>query len=175
MEKSKRRKSGVAGRPKIKIEKTLSDRVLELISLVGLIVMIVIPIVRYNKLPDHIPIHFGADGNANRIAAKISIWILPAIGLFMYILLTALTRSPEMYNYPVEITRTNAHRQYRLSQRMLRIIAVIVVLFLAVLTFQITQISMSGVTHLSAGYALFLVGSIVLTVVVYAFISMRLK
>lgn len=39
----------------------------------------------YNDLPDLMPLHFDAQGNPDRIGARSEIWILPAIGLIVYL------------------------------------------------------------------------------------------
>jgi uncharacterized membrane protein len=82
-------------------------------------------------LPERIPTHFNGAGVPDGFGAKSSVWTLPAIGVFMYILMTAVSAFPQIFNYPVKITEQNAPVQYRLATRFIRILkTLILVLFL---------------------------------------------
>jgi len=117
-------------RPRIKLKLSSHDYVIEFIGLSFLIILIAIPIFYYNQLPESIPIHFNAEGNPDGFGAKRTLFILPATGIMMYIILTVLTAFPHIYNFPVAITPENAEVQYRLATRLLRILkTVILILF----------------------------------------------
>jgi len=62
----------------------LSDKLLEIIGISGIIVLIVLPATFYNSLPDEIPTHFGIRGNPDDFGRKGAIWMLPVIGLVLY-------------------------------------------------------------------------------------------
>jgi len=115
-------------RPRIKLKLSSHDYVVEFLGISFLLILIAIPIFYYNQLPERVPIHFNAAGNPDGFSGKPSLFILPATGLFMYILLTALTAFPHIYNFPVTITPENAEVQYRLATRLLRVLKTVILM-----------------------------------------------
>lgn len=86
---------------------SLALKILEAISLALLLFSIVIIIYYWQKLPQTIPMHFGASGAPDGWGPRSAIWIAPAISVFMYTLLTAITvitprvgsyKSPQLIN-----------------------------------------------------------------------------
>ena len=65
--------------------------------------------------PDHIPSHFGPDGRADTWGGRSTLLIFPIMTLFLFGMMTLLTRSPATYNYPFAVTRDNARRQATLA------------------------------------------------------------
>lgn len=61
-----------------------------------------------DPLPNRIPTHFDISGQPNAWGPPQTLWILPVIGLGLYVLLTALAsiRFPR-YNLPVRVTQAN--------------------------------------------------------------------
>jgi uncharacterized membrane protein len=117
-------------RPRLKLKLSSHDYVIEFLGISFLMILIAIPIFYNDQLPEKVPIHFNAAGMPDGFGGKPSLFILPATGLFMYILLTVLTAFPHIYNFPVTITPENAEVQYRLATRLLRVLkAVILILF----------------------------------------------
>src|SRR5690349_21757430 len=58
----------------------------------------------WRELPERVPIHFGVDGNADAWGNRLSSLMLPLIAVVLYGFLTALSRFPHAFNYPVPIT-----------------------------------------------------------------------
>lgn len=126
-------------RPKIDIEKTITDKMLEWLVYVGVIALWLYPAIMYRSLPDIIPTHFNASGVADDFSSKSSLWWLPAIATVVIAMLMLLMRVPHVLNYPVKITEKNAERQYRLATGLLRYLGlafVIIFLFLEITTVQ---------------------------------------
>lgn len=106
-------------RPKIKVESTGVRRMLELVSVAGVIFIILLLIQNWGSLPDKIPSHFGPDGRADAYGGKSSlIWLL-AICLFVFLTITIVNRYPHLFNYFWKITPENAYRQYQLAGTLL--------------------------------------------------------
>lgn len=116
-------------RPKLQVTLTRFDKALELIGLSALIFMWGLAIYYFFTLPNTIPVHFNASGQPDSYGAKGTIFILPATGLFIFIIMTLLNKYPQAFNYPVKITAANALRQYANGTRTIRYIktAVLVV------------------------------------------------
>jgi uncharacterized membrane protein len=124
------KKDEIFPRPRIKLKLSSHDWVVEFLGLSFLIILIAIPLFYYNQLPERIPTHFNGAGEPDGYGGKSSLFLLPATGFFMYILLTVLEAFPHIYNFPVAITSENAEVQYRLATRLMRILkTVILILF----------------------------------------------
>lgn len=107
-------------RPRIKIEKTTVDIVIEIIGVLGLLLLIGMPFYFFDKLPAIIPSHFGSNGEADGFSTKGIIWTLPIIGLVMYVGMLWLNKYPHIFNYPQKLTQENAKRLYTIATRMIR-------------------------------------------------------
>ncbi len=76
-------------------------------------------IFKYASLPETIPAHYNAKGEVDGWGDKSSVLLLYGICLVMYIGLTVLERYPQLYNYPVQITKDNIKIQYRLARTLI--------------------------------------------------------
>lgn len=68
-------------RPRIKVPLQQLDIVLELATISLLLLTCIYTIVQYNNLPETIPTHFNAVGEADSFGHKTNIFIIPAIGI----------------------------------------------------------------------------------------------
>jgi len=100
-------------RPKIKLVLNLMDKITEVAAISVLVAFWMYTLVSYKTLPEIIPTHFVADGQADGFGLKWTILTLPLMGLLFYIGLTVLGRYPHKFNYPVTITLNNAEKLYR--------------------------------------------------------------
>ena len=114
-------------RPKIKIELTKSDKILEIIALLLLIVLWIYVIYNYNSLPEIINTHFNAQGKPDGSGEKQYIFGLPGVATFIYILVTISNRYPNILNYTVEITEENALEVYTKGTKIARILKIIII------------------------------------------------
>lgn len=131
-------------RPKIAIELTPPDRFLELMSWVLLSILWILTIVFYSRLPDIIPTHFDALGQADDFGSKQTILILPVIATVLFLGLTILNRYPHIFNFPVEINESNAFRQYTNATRMIRVLKMTTTLIFIVIVVVILQTAQTG-------------------------------
>ncbi|HEY1577977.1 MAG TPA: DUF1648 domain-containing protein [Terracidiphilus sp.] len=61
-----------------------------------------------DRLPDRIPTHFDISGQPNGWGSPQALWILPVVGLGLFLLMTALAAIRfTRYNLPVRVTRAN--------------------------------------------------------------------
>lgn len=123
-------------RPSLKIKKATIDYFLEFGALIVLISTWGFTIYHFNKLPDIIATHFDLNGKPNGFGSKNTIWLLPIIITLVFILISVLNRYPHKFNYLTKITEQNAHKQYRLASRSLRIILFNITLLFAFITFK---------------------------------------
>lgn len=106
-------------RPIILIPQSQLALVLNIITVVGVLVCLIIAIRGWFVLPDVIPVHFNFYGQPNGWGSKVIIWLFPALAIIMSVGLTFLSRYPHSFNYPVQITPENADRQYQIACSLL--------------------------------------------------------
>lgn len=128
-------------RPRIKPELNSIDKMLELAGLLMLMGFSIYLLANYSVLPETIPTHFNAAGEADGFGNKSSIFMLLAIATVFYIVLSVLNRYPHIYNYPIRITSENALRQYSHATRLIRWQKLGLILVFAAIGFQTIQIS----------------------------------
>ena len=91
----------------------------ELLAAIAILLAVLLIVQFWAVLPDRIPIHFGDRGLADAWGDKVTIWILPAVAAIIFAVLTAVSRYPHTFNYPVPITSENARQQYLLGRGLL--------------------------------------------------------
>ncbi|MEM1325183.1 MAG: DUF1648 domain-containing protein [Bacteroidota bacterium] len=131
-------------RPKLDLPLSETERMLDRTTLSALALLILIPAFAYGNLPDQIPIHFNAKGEADDWANKLYIWLFPLIGLVTAAGLHLITKFPHTYNYPQTITPENVERQYRNGRTMIRLVNLFDSLLFAGLTYFIVRLAKQG-------------------------------
>ena len=91
----------------------------ELAAAIAILLAVLIIVHFWAVLPDRIPIHFGFSGKPDAWGDKLMIWLLPTVATIMFVTLTAVSRYPHTFNYPVRITEENARHQYLLARSFL--------------------------------------------------------
>jgi uncharacterized membrane protein len=69
-------------------------------------------------LPDKIPTHYDAAGNPNGWDSSSSLLALPLVALVVYLIMTAVSRFPAAFSYPVRVTEDNRARLQSLTLQM---------------------------------------------------------
>jgi uncharacterized membrane protein len=77
-----------------------------------------------NHLPDKIPTHFDAAGRPNAWGSSASLFLLPAVGLLIYLAITVVSRFPAAFNFPVRVTAKNRLRLEALAMQMITLLKV---------------------------------------------------
>lgn len=129
-------------RPRLKIEPTSTDKTLETITWVLLVLFWAFTIYTYTAMPDTVPTHFNAAGEVDKTGSKSSVWILPVIATLTVLLLKLLSRYPHYFNYPITITEQNAAFQYTNALRLFRVLNLTIVIAffsIAAMTFAVSQ------------------------------------
>ena len=113
--------------PKVRLTLDRFDIIIEILGALGVLLLIALPILHYNDLPESIPRHYGVDGEPDGFGQKNVIWTLPLVGIALYIGLSILTRHPHLFNYPNDITEENKVRQYTIGAKMVRMLKTIII------------------------------------------------
>ena len=146
--------------PKIELEQTPADRILEGVAAAGLVVLLALPAAYLSDLRETIPTHFDAAGKADGFGPKRMIWLLPLIGLGLYVMLTFINLRPHNLNYPFKITPENAERQYKTATRLVRIMKTLVMVLFAYIGYAIINGALSGHASVGAGLLWITLGSV---------------
>lgn len=131
-------------RPTPELKPSLLDKILEVAGWACLILLWVITILSYARLPEIIPTHFNAAGQADDEGSKMVLFFLPVIGTLLFIAMTVLNYYPHIFNYPVPITEENAQRQYNNAVRMIRVLKLSIVASFTILVLLISRTASSG-------------------------------
>lgn len=151
------------GRPKIHIPLAQLDIILEIIAVSLLLFVWIYPAMYYTQLPETIPTHFNAKGEADDWGSKVFIWLIPMITTFTYALIIVLNRFPHLHNYMVNITEENAFKNYQLSTRILRIANLFVLIIMAFAITEMVNKALGGTLNLIG--IPFLIATLVLPVI----------
>lgn len=120
-------------RPRIRIAKSKGALYLELLTALIVLLTLALAFWGYETIRSDIPIHFGIDGLPDRYGSPSSIWMIPFIQGLLAGSVWYLSHFPHLFNYLEEITPDNAEHQYRMAQRLLRLVNFSVALiFLAI-------------------------------------------
>ena len=106
-------------RPKIRPARNWVDLLLDVTTLYLVLFSIGYAIWQYPGLPPTIPTKFNGAGQVVSTGPAATIFLMPAIGLVICIILRAIQHWPWLSNTIVEITEANAEVQYRLINLLL--------------------------------------------------------
>ena len=131
-------------RPKLKLEKTTLDYIIEYSTFGLLACSLVYTIYYYGSLPEKIPMHFNASGEVNSYGSKNSIWALYGIAITTVIGMYFLNKSPHIFNYPQKITKDNAQKSYTDATKMLRYLNFGIALLFSTIGYEIVSIALNS-------------------------------
>jgi uncharacterized membrane protein len=132
-------------RPKIKPPVTVTDRIIESVTIGLLILLTVVTAVMFFKLPETIPVHFNLQGEVDNYGNRVLILIIPVIAWVFYGGLTWLTRYPHIYNYGgMKITAENAPELYAGGVRLISIVKAFCAFILCLVQIIFVYVAVSG-------------------------------
>jgi uncharacterized membrane protein len=122
----------MSDKPVLKLPKTLSERIIETLSILFLVGVYVYIIISWSEIPGRVPTHFNIAGEPDSWGGKWSVLILPIVATFLFKTMFILSKFPHIHNYPVEVTPENAEGIYRASRKMLIVMNFLLTFFLAI-------------------------------------------
>lgn len=159
--------------PKVKINLSFFDIILEIIGYILLILYWFFIINIVSDLPNDIPTHFNGTGQVDSYGSKISIFGLPFMGLLLFIFLTILNKHPEKFSYAVQITNDNAEKQYTIATRRNRIIKTIILILFIIIDYKTIEIAIGNSISLGNWFFLFVFCLFLFPIVYYVVKSNR--
>ncbi len=152
-------------RPKIHIEKTILEKLANIIGMASIVAMILYIAFNWSALPDDVPIHFNAAGEVDRWDSKWSMLILPIISIALYIFMEVIEKRPHTHNYPARLTEQNAAQFYKESCQTLNLTKNITTLMLAYIAVRSVLVALEKVQGLgiaTIGIFLFIIGFVII-------------
>lgn len=140
--------NGSNKRPILKIPYSNLERVLELISIAAIIVVIGMLTACWDRIPEHIATHFGITGEPDGWGGKSTLLIMPIISIFIYVLLTTLSKFPHVFNYIVDINEVNARSQYSNARRLMLFIKTEVLVYFAIMEYNSLMVALGNKNNL---------------------------
>ncbi|MFJ7737024.1 DUF1648 domain-containing protein [Lysinibacillus sp. NPDC097287] len=135
-------------RPILDLPKTKSEKVWDWIGGGIFLASILYIIIMWGQLPDEVPGHFNGAGEVDRWGSKVELFILPFIGLFLWILLGLLEKAPHMHNYPARLNENNVEAFYLNSRKILNDVKNYCLIIFAVISFQMVRIALGDAQSL---------------------------
>ncbi len=101
---------------------------LEYLAWALLVALFLLPLFYYGQLPDRIPSHFNASGAPDAFASKASIWILPIIGLSVFLLLHFLSKAEKLKinGGPANRTKEQEEQIQTIGRKMLNALKILI-------------------------------------------------
>ncbi|QKG52181.1 DUF1648 domain-containing protein [Hymenobacter sp. BRD67] len=162
-------------RPKIKLELSVSDKVIEALGYLAVAAIWILLLANYNKLPASVPIHYNGAGNVNMLGDKSSIVVLPLLATVLFSALTILNKSPNVFNYPVAITKEKAAQQYTNATRLIRYLKGGIVVIFGIITFRTIQTACKQADGLGTWFLPVILGIIFIPLLVFLVKSFKTK
>lgn len=123
---------------------TAIDRLLRVLALLGVVLLLAGTVWVWPRLPEVVPIHFGASGRPDGWGERVWLLLLPTLGVGLYALFGAILNllPPQMYNLPWPITEQNRERQYLFARRLLLAFRTYAVFLLVLLLLQASRVAL---------------------------------
>lgn len=83
------------------------NKFLDIIGLILVLALVIMTFIYWRKAPDIIPTHYNFKGEIDAYGSKNTVFILLPIVLITYIGIAVLSKFPQVYNYPIEIKKSN--------------------------------------------------------------------
>lgn len=125
---------------KSELELTSFDKTIEITSLIGIVLLWMLVVVNYSKLPNSIPIHFDISGKPNNFGEKSYVFLMPLVASVIFFFLTSKERLSRSSSNSESSRQRNASDRSTTSSRLyiyLKLMLIVFFSFLEIKTFQI--------------------------------------
>ena len=129
-------------RPKLKIAKTKSEKIWDVIGYLFYLGSVAFMIIIWNSLPNEVPAHFNAAGEVDRWGSKTELIILPVIGALVAGLMQVIECLPQIHNYPRRLNEDNAREFYLASRKLTNQLKNISLIIFSLISFESIAIAL---------------------------------
>ena len=135
-------------RPKLRIPLSWKEKMLILIATLSVIATWIYLWFMWGKTPDIIPTHFGLSGAPDRFGNKNSLFALPIIALIMHVLFVVISKMPNYFNYPVNVTEESAEALYKIGKQLILLMDMEIALMFLMLMWESIQTAIGSISGL---------------------------
>ena len=89
--------------------------------------------IRWQVLPEQIPVHFNFVGKANAYGGKNTVFFIMIGAWVLFVAMTILIKFPKAWNLPVKVTAANRNKLYGIAGAMLETVKLLVTLLFIVI------------------------------------------
>lgn len=166
-------RKGRSVRPVLKVQWSALHIIMIFFGVIGLAVMIGALCLYWHELPARIPTHFGFSGEADAWGNKMSLVYLTLVAAGLFVMMVFLSRFPNIYNFPVNITEENAEVQYRLAMNLVLGLGAAIVWLFVYLCLQTIRVALGQVQGLGSGFLMAILGITTFIPMGYVLLAMR--
>lgn len=106
-------------RPRVVITASATDRVLEALSIAGVLAFWLYLATVWGHLPERLPTHFGLSGAPDGWGSRNTLFFFALFPAVVHVAFGLLARIPWTYNYPVPVTAGNYLRLYAAGRSLM--------------------------------------------------------
>ena len=143
----------VSKKERIDIPKTVLEMMANIAGYSIFAVTLVLTVFTWDSLPERVPVHFNASGDADRYGTAFELLMLPLIGIVVGITMEALERHPEIHNYPIRLSDSNRREFYLNSRKILNLTKNMVFIIFSIVILEMLSVAING-TSLIGGWML---------------------
>lgn len=158
-------------RPILKIELSLTDKLLEIFGWLILIFLWTMTLLKYSNLLETIPMHYNFTGQPDNFGNKTTIFILPILSTLLFVGMTILNKYPHVFNYPKKITNQNAERQYTIATRLIRYLKIIIVFSFSIIVLMTSHTANDKISGFGIWFLALFIGLIYISMI-YAIVKL---
>jgi uncharacterized membrane protein len=149
------------------------DRLLELLALAFLIFSIAYIVWHYEALPERVAVHFNMKGEADGWGGKGTLYVVPIIFGFTWLLLAVLSRylPKEHFNYPGKYSEEKSEALYPLAKTLLHGMQLSMGIIAGIASW--TMVSQSLDPNLKFNDLWLILGVILLPIVIYFYYYLK--
>ena len=152
-------------RPQIHIEKTMFEKIANIIGMASIVAMILYIALNWSALPDDVPIHFNVTGEVDRWGSKWMMLFLPIITIALHLFMEVIEKRPDTHNYPARLTEQNAAQFYKESCQTLNLtknIVTIMLVYIAIRSVLVALEKVQGLGIAVMGIFIFILGFVII-------------
>jgi uncharacterized membrane protein len=145
-------------KPTLPIKLTTTDRVIEGVSVILLLVGVVYGSLSYSSLPQTIPTHFGISGQPDGFGNKYNLLVVMGANVLVFGLMSLVHKYPALINYPFHLTPENEERHFKNAFRMISVLKLFLPILFGEIIYSTVQTAQGNQTGLGIGMLVAVIG-----------------